>query len=74
MPVYEYVCNNCGLKFEMIRPMRDADAPIKCESCFSKETKRALSICFSHSEGNQASSSSSHSCTNCNGGSCSNCH
>jgi putative FmdB family regulatory protein len=74
MPVYEYECKDCGVKFEAMRSMKDADSPIKCESCNSAKTKRALSVCFSHSEGRESISQSSSSCGHCAGGSCANCH
>ena len=74
MPVYEYECKNCGLKFETMRSMKDADLPIHCQSCNSPKTKRALSVCFSHSEGKEISHQPASSCTHCSGGSCSNCH
>jgi putative FmdB family regulatory protein len=73
MPVYEYECKDCGVKFDAMRSMKDADSPINCESCNSSETKRALSVCFSHSGEKEVSSHSS-SCGHCQGGSCSNCH
>ena len=31
MPVYEYVCKNCGHKFDALRSMKEADAPIHCD-------------------------------------------
>ena len=75
MPVYEYECKNCGVKFEAMRSMKDADLPIKCESCDSLKTKRSLSVCFCHSEGKEVSAyQSSSSCNQCAGGSCANCH
>jgi len=51
MPVYEYLCKECGAKFDKLRTMRDADAPIPCTSCQSLETKRQLSTCNCSSEG-----------------------
>ena len=74
MPVYEYECKDCGVKFEAIRSMKDADQTIPCQSCKSSKTKRALSLCFSHSEGKDVSAQSSSSCGHCAGGSCANCH
>ncbi len=29
MPIYEYICESDGTVIELIRPMRDADAPVK---------------------------------------------
>lgn len=40
MPVYEYACAVCGKVTEAIRPMIDADAPLRCEHCDSTKTTR----------------------------------
>lgn len=76
MPIYEYICEQCGNKFDKIRPMSEADAPIECEHCHSNDTHRALSRCYckSDSSGGLSSSSSSSGCSGCSGGSCSSCH
>lgn len=75
MPIYEYQCEKCHTKFEAIRSMKDADAEIACKSCQSNKTKRALSLCYSKSDGHSTSTSSSHSggCGGCSGGSCGSC-
>ena len=46
MPLYEYYCSNCRTKFEALRPMSQADAPIECEHCDSKRTARVLAVAF----------------------------
>jgi putative FmdB family regulatory protein len=51
MPVYEYFCTNCHTKFDALRPMSQADTPIKCEHCESKRTSRVLSVFFASSGG-----------------------
>ena len=56
MPVYEYYCSACHTKFDILRPMSQADAPIKCEHCESKKTARVLSVVFAHSGGSLAES------------------
>lgn len=73
MPIYEYICMKCGSKFETIRLMKEADSPIPCEKCESMNTKRALSVCYTH--GTDRSSNTSHSggCRSCSGGSCASC-
>lgn len=72
MPIYEYQCMDCGQKFEQIRSMKDADAPIKCEQCQGLKTKRLLSVCYTH--GNEKSmGTNSSSCASCRGGTCSSC-
>src|SRR5690554_8092691 len=42
MPVYEYVCDDCGHTTEAIRSMADKDATMVCEHCGSRQTRRAL--------------------------------
>jgi putative FmdB family regulatory protein len=44
MPLYEYYCTDCKIKFEALRPMSKADAPIQCKNCESVRTSRALSV------------------------------
>jgi putative FmdB family regulatory protein len=53
MPIYEYYCSHCRTKFDALRPMNDADAPIACEHCRSPRTARVLSV-FYASGGSQA--------------------
>ncbi len=74
MPVYEYYCTDCRTKFEVLRPMSKADAPIACEKCQGKHTSRVLSVFAAHSEGKAISGVGSGSgCATCGGGSCSTC-
>lgn len=49
MPLYEYFCSDCRLKFTALRPMREADEPIACEECEGQRTSRVLSVFFAHS-------------------------
>ncbi len=72
MPVYEYVCKECGTHFDKMRPMSQADAPIACTQCKSESTRRMLSRFFASSEGH-AITSSENSCAGCGGGSCASC-
>lgn len=73
MPLYEYVCTDCGHHFDALRSMKDADKPINCRSCQSVQTKRALSVFFASSEGRSVTAGAS-SCGGCSGGSCSSCN
>ncbi|MBP7786977.1 MAG: zinc ribbon domain-containing protein [Longilinea sp.] len=72
MPIYEYICQTCGHKFDALRSMKDADSPIECKNCHSEETRRALSVCNCQSDGH-AISGSGGGCNGCSGGSCSHC-
>ncbi|MBI2917604.1 MAG: hypothetical protein HYY01_06365 [Chloroflexi bacterium] len=33
MAIYEYQCNACGRSLELVRPMSQADGPVRCPSC-----------------------------------------
>ena len=73
MPLYEYYCSKCSTKFSELRPIYQADAPIKCEHCESQRTARVLSVFFAVGGGSSTSqdagpSSGGGGC--CGGGQC----
>ena len=39
MAVYEYRCPKCRKKFELMRPMSEAEKPAKCPKCGPKAQK-----------------------------------
>lgn len=43
MPIFEYVCNECGQKFEKLEKGNAAEEK-NCPSCGSSNVKKALSI------------------------------
>jgi putative FmdB family regulatory protein len=72
MPLYEYICQQCQHRFDALRPMSNADAPIACPHCGSQETRRAISLFAAiGSEGLIAGGGSS--CTACSATSCAGC-
>lgn len=71
MPIYEYVCKDCGHQFETIRMMKDADKQIHCKSCLGENTTRAISIFYAKSNGKSVASGGG--CGGCSGGTCSSC-
>jgi putative FmdB family regulatory protein len=73
MPIYEYVCLDCGAHFDALRSMRDADAPINCQDCESLHTQRAISVFFAQSGGRIVAGNNNAGCAGCAGGSCSTC-
>jgi putative FmdB family regulatory protein len=73
MPIYEYVCMNCKHEFEVIRSMKQADAPMTCEACGGRKTKRKLSVFYAESGGKAVSGMSEPSCEGCSSSSCANC-
>jgi putative FmdB family regulatory protein len=56
MPIYEYECNKCGVKFSLRRNMSDKDEEIKCPQCGAQKPKRLLSIFATGSSCQSASS------------------
>ncbi len=45
MPIYEYVCRDCGEKFEkLIRTSTDL-SPVKCPDCSSEQVQKKVSVC-----------------------------
>jgi len=72
MPIYEYVCKDCDTRFEVVRPIKDADATIMCKNCESRNTTRAISVFFANS-GGKVIAGDSGGCSSCSGGSCSGC-
>jgi len=73
MPIYEYLCKDCGKHFEMLRSIKEADMPITCNSCQSDQTKRTLSLFYAQSGSQIIAGGSNGGCSGCPGGSCSSC-
>ena len=76
MPIYEHVCTECGLKFDLLRPMSKANEEAVCPRC-NNAAKRALSAFASFSRGSDGEVSAvagGSSCAGCTASSCSSCH
>jgi putative FmdB family regulatory protein len=74
MPLYEYICQDCGNHFDALRSMKDADKPIHCSQCDSENTSRQLSLFFAQSSGRVVAGNTGSGCAGCSGGSCSTCN
>ena len=74
MPIYEYFCTDCKLKFEEMRPISKATEAASCPRCH-KSAKRVLSTfaSFSKDEGGLTSSIGGSSCSSCGATSCDTC-
>jgi len=66
MPIYTYLCKDCGQKFDLLVGMTSEKTELKCEKCKSKNIEKALS---SFSVGDSAGSSGS----SCPTGTCPTC-
>lgn len=66
MPIFEYKCNDCGKKFDILHKSSTNLEEVICPECQSKNSQKLLST-FSASMG---SSSSFDSGSSCSDGSC----
>ena len=76
MPIYEYCCSKCGLKFELLRPMSQVKEEAACPSC-NNGARKVISLfaAFSKSSGGTpAPIGGSSGCSTCSSTSCSTCH
>lgn len=77
MPVYEYYCASCEKRFEALRSMSQADAPMACPRCSAPDARKVISVFAAISRDGGGSrmvaSSSSSGCGSCAGGHCASC-
>jgi len=73
MPIYEFECNTCKKKFELL--VRSNAASLACPECNGKKLTRLIStFAFTSQEGPVSlNESSSSGCSGCTGGDCSSC-
>ena len=44
MPIFEFVCEECGKEFERICFISECDENVSCPACDSKRTKKSFSV------------------------------
>jgi putative FmdB family regulatory protein len=71
MPIYEYVCDNCQSKFELLKPMSRSGESAPCPKC-GGSAQRALSK-FARASDGSGSSGSGSACSTCGSDNCSTC-
>jgi putative FmdB family regulatory protein len=59
MPLYEYVCLNCGKSFELLVDFSETKEQKECPSCKSNHTNRIISSFASLGIGNSITTSTS---------------
>lgn len=57
MPIYTYICQNCGEKFDLLLGVNQEKAKLVCKRCGSKKIKKVLSSFSVGSSGSNTSSS-----------------
>ena len=74
MPIYEYTCEKCDKKFEILIIGKDKPT---CPKCGSRKVKRLMSSCGFVSKGSGgetvSASAGASSCTGCSSTNCSSC-
>ena len=79
MPLYEYYCDDCQVRFELIRPLSQSNGPASCPHCSGTHAHKMISVFAAVSKdangGSRmvASSAPSGGCAGCGGGSCASC-
>ena len=76
MPIYEYVCPHCELKFELLRPFSQANEKVSCPRCHNgAERKLSIFASFSKNEAGESVpvAGTGSSCSSCGATSCHTC-
>ena len=75
MPLYEYLCPRCGLKFELLRKASQSDEGASCPCC-GNSTGRVFSTFASFSKGDSGVTTSlgGNPCSGCSTNSCQSCN
>ncbi len=76
MPIYEYICPDCDLKFELLRSLSQSGEKVPCPRC-NKSAERMVSACaaFSRNEAGESTSvaGTGSSCGSCGSSACGTC-
>lgn len=61
MPLYEYICNDCGQPFEKMMRFSEANQIPVCPTCSGSDTRKKISLFAS--SGNVVTTSTASSCS-----------
>ena len=76
VPLYEYLCARCDVKFDLLRSFSQADAPVVCPECRGDDAKRMISLFASFARGSDGSTrpvGGGGSCAGCAASNCAGC-
>jgi putative FmdB family regulatory protein len=75
MPIYEYFCPHCNLKFELLRPLSQSDEIASCPHCHTNAKRMLSSFACPSKETEEVSASlgGSSPCSTCSAVSCAAC-
>ena len=74
MPIYEYACPSCEVKFELLRPLSQATEAADCPTC-QQVSQRVMSTfaCFTVDNNGFSSPIGGSPCAGCSSDSCDTC-
>ncbi len=72
MPIFEFVCGECGNEFEELVMSRSAE--VSCPKCASRDVNKQMSVCAVKTGEKFTSTSSGAGCSTCSSKNCSSCH
>lgn len=72
MPIYEYICADCKVRFEELRKMSEADEPCECPECLGMKATRVVSVVYSKNESGGLEGSKT-ACASCVSSNCATC-
>lgn len=65
MPIYEYICQDCGEKYDKFVRSSLAKIELKCPKCGSTQAKKAFSVFGMSGAGSQSSQGVTSSAASC---------
>jgi len=65
MPIYEYVCRNCGVKYEKFVRPGTGEGELRCPHCNSERVEKAFSVFGTRASGGQANTAVGSSAAAC---------
>jgi putative FmdB family regulatory protein len=74
MPIYEYYCDTCQRRFDLLRSFSQAQKPAICPICNHESGQRMISLFASFAkEGSESRSVGGGGCGSCSSHSCAGC-
>ena len=76
MPIYEYACQACAHRFDMLRPLSLSGEPASCPACQSPAARRPSAFaCFSKDTSGSSApvAGTAGACSGCSATSCGTC-
>jgi putative FmdB family regulatory protein len=74
MPIYEYSCSNCNLKFELLRPLAQASEKASCPRCHNNAERIFSTFAAVSKDESGMTTPTSNPCAACSAVSCDSCN